>query len=227
MKRYVLSASLVIAIFAMNPAEASDQRSPEIRAYSPIAEAAPTLAPFQHVRFCLRYPDECKAGSDTNSKVDATAENIDLLKRVNHSVNNSIAPRAKVYGSNLEDRWTIDPASGDCNDYAVTKRHELVENGIPANALRLSVTMTPSGIGHLVLVVSMTNADVVLDNLTEVIRPWQETDYRWLKIQSAADPRYWKEISPVPNQRISQAKRRVHTARRVDLAEFERPDLSE
>jgi hypothetical protein len=27
----------------------------------PIVDASPTLAPFQHVRFCLRYPSDCKS----------------------------------------------------------------------------------------------------------------------------------------------------------------------
>ncbi len=85
-------------------------------------------------------------------------------------------------------------ASGDCNDYAVTKRHELVQSGFPAKAVRLAVVKTPSGIGHLVLIVSTNKGNLVLDNLSETIRPWQLTKYQWLKIQSASDARYWFEI---------------------------------
>jgi len=33
-----------------------------------------------------------------------------------------------------------------------------------------------------------------MDNLTEVNRPWQSTDYHWLKIQSATDSKFWYEI---------------------------------
>jgi predicted transglutaminase-like cysteine proteinase len=139
---------------------------------------------------------------------------MDLLRRVNHSVNLSIVPRAKAYGTNLDDGWTIAPASGDCNDYAVTKRRELIENGLPASALRLSATKTASGVGHLVLVVSTTKADIVLDNLSETIRPWQQTDYQWLKIQSATDPRFWNEIRPARDQNISQLGRKIRLADR-------------
>jgi predicted transglutaminase-like cysteine proteinase len=70
---------------------------------------------------------------------------------------------------------------GDCNDCAVTKRHQLLESGLPSKALRLSVK-TAAGIGHLVLVVVTTKGDIVVDDLTEVIRPWRSTDYHWLKI---------------------------------------------
>jgi predicted transglutaminase-like cysteine proteinase len=180
---------------------------------SPIVEGSPTLAPFQHVRFCLRYPSDCKSDATENQRIDLTTENSELLKRVNHSVNAAIAPASKSYGPDLEDGWTIAPAAGDCNDYAVTKRHELLQSGLPANALRLSVVKTASGIGHLVLVVATTRGDIVMDNLTEAIRPWQSTDYNWLKIQSAADARFWYQVKArAPS--ISQLERQLRLADR-------------
>jgi predicted transglutaminase-like cysteine proteinase len=60
--------------------------------------------------------------------------------------------------------------------------------------LRLSVVKTASDAGHLVLVVATTAGDIVLDNLTDAIRPWKHTSYRWLKIQSSSDARFWSEI---------------------------------
>jgi predicted transglutaminase-like cysteine proteinase len=157
-------------------------------------ESGPTLAPFQHIRFCLRYPADCRSNSTESERVDLTAERLELLKRVNHRVNISIVSKSKAYGSRLEDAWTIAPDQGDCNDYAVTKRHELLKLGLPSSALRLSVTKTAAGIGHLVLVVVTTKGDFVMDSLADAIQPWQTTDYRWLKIQSARDPNYWVEI---------------------------------
>ena len=157
-------------------------------------ESGPTLAPFQHIRFCLRYPDDCRSNSAESERVDLTPERLELLKRVNRRVNMSIVSKSKAYGSNLENTWTIAPDQGDCNDYAVTKRHELLKRGLPSSALRLSVTKTAAGIGHLVLVVATTKGDFVMDSLVDEIQPWQTTDYRWLKIQSARDPNYWVEI---------------------------------
>ncbi len=182
---------------------------------TPIVDASPTLAPFQHVRFCLRYPSDCKSNPAENERIDLSAETSELLKRVNHDVNLSIEPMLKSYGSNLDDGWTIAPGTGDCNDYAVTKRHELLESGLPSKALRLSVVKTASGIGHLVLVVVTTKGDLVLDNLTEVIRPWQSTDYHWLKIQSATDSKFWYEIKvPAVGPSVSLADRKVRLANR-------------
>jgi len=84
-----------------------------------------------------------------------------------------------------------------------------------SKALRLSVVKTASGIGHLVLVVVTTKGDIVLDNLTEVIRPWQSTDYHWLKIQSATDAKFWHEIKAhTISPSVSQTDRQVHLADR-------------
>ena len=216
MNRFVLTVGLALVAAAVSPelAEARGRTLVSAGAFAPITEAVPTLAPFQHVRFCLRYPADCKPDTGGHERIDATPQTLELLFRVNHSINSSIVPRAKSYGSNLDDSWTIAPASGDCNDYAVTKRRELIENGLPPSALRLATTKTSSGIGHLVLVVSTTKADIVLDSLSEAIRPWQQTDYQWLKIQSATDPRYWNAISPASNQNVSQLEGKLRIARR-------------
>lgn len=207
----ILLAALATA-FLVESAHARDKTLIDSNALTQIVEGSPTLAPFQHVRFCLRYPADCKLKSTDNERIELVAETFELLKRVNHSVNASIAPMSKGYGSNLGDGWTIAPGMGDCNDYAVTKRHELVESGLPAKAMRLATVKTINGVGHLVLVVSTTKGDIVLDNLTEVIRPWQVTGYRWLKIQSATDSKFWHEVQAPAG--IALADRRVRLADR-------------
>jgi len=210
----ILLATLACALSA-GGADARSRSPQDQNLLTPIVDASPALAPFQHVRFCLRYPSDCKTNPAENERIDLGVETSELLKRVNHDVNLSIAPMLKSYGSNLEDGWTIAPGSGDCNDYAVTKRHELLESGLPSKALRLSVVKTASGIGHLVLVVVTTKGDLVLDNLTEAIRPWQSTDYHWLKIQSATDSKFWYEIkAPAVGPSVSQADRKVRLANR-------------
>jgi len=196
-------------------ADARSRPPPDSSLLTPIMNASPTLAPFQHVRFCLRYPSDCKSDPTEDERIDLNAATWELLKRVNHSVNMSIIPTPKSYGPDLGDGWTIAPKMGDCNDYAVTKRHALIENGMPSRALRLSVVKTASEIGHLVLVVVTTKGDIVMDDLTEVIRPWQSTDYHWLKIQSATDSKFWYEIkAPAVGPSVSHADRKLRLADR-------------
>jgi predicted transglutaminase-like cysteine proteinase len=206
----LICLTMFAGALSVGSADARSRPLPDLNSLRPIVEASPTLAPFQHVRFCLRYPSDCKTNPTENERIDLNAETSELLKRVNRSVNMSIIPTPKSYGPNLGDGWTIAPEMGDCNDYAVTKRHELLENGLPSRVLRLSVVKTASGIGHLVLVVVTTKGDIVMDDLTEVIRPWQSTDYHWLKVQSATDSKFWYEIkAPAVGPSVSQADRRV------------------
>jgi predicted transglutaminase-like cysteine proteinase len=209
--------SILFAIFVgtatLGSADARSRSLLDSNLKTSIEDASPTLAPFQHVRFCLRYPSDCKSNPADNDRIDLDAQTSAVLKRVNHSVNVSIVPTLKSYGSNLGDGWTIAPGAGDCNDYAVTKRHDLLESGLPSKALRLSVVTTPSGIGHLVLVVVTTKGDFVLDNLTEAIRPWRNTGYHWLKIQSATEAKFWYEVKAV-GPSVAQADQRVRLADR-------------
>jgi predicted transglutaminase-like cysteine proteinase len=207
MARYssaILPILVLVSAISADTAVARSRLTQDTDTLAPIAEASPVLAPFQHVRFCLRYPDDCKSNVTENEHIDLNDDTLKLLDHVNRDVNAAINPMTKGYGSNVQDGWTISPTMGDCNDYAVTKRHELLQSGLPAKALRLSVVQTASGIGHLVLVVVTTKGDLVLDNLTETIRSWQNTGYHWLKIQSAADARFWYEVK-APNATVSQA----------------------
>jgi predicted transglutaminase-like cysteine proteinase len=204
--------AIATGAFSLAGAYAREQLPLESSYVAPIVEAAPTLAPFQHVRFCIRYPGDCSASESGTDKIELNAKTFDVLKNINHTVNTSIAPIIKDYGADLQDGWTIAPSVGDCNDYAVTKRHQLVESGMPSKALRLSVVKTPSGMGHLVLVVTTTQGDLVLDNLAEAILPWQSTAYFWIKIQSVKNSRFWSEIKPAPS--FVSESRRIHVAKR-------------
>jgi predicted transglutaminase-like cysteine proteinase len=192
------SMALLLSIFAggllSDSTEAGDGIAQDPPTAVSLVEAWPALAPFQYTRFCLRYPADCTSKAAEAERIDMTDKNFELLNRVNRSVNSAIAPAYKDYRANFWQRWTIAPATGDCNDYVVTKRHELLLGGLPAKALRLAVVETPSGAGHLVLLVATTSGDLVLDNLTGVIRAWQITNYRWLKIQSARDANYWYAV---------------------------------
>jgi predicted transglutaminase-like cysteine proteinase len=211
----LICLTMFAGALSVGSADARSRSLQDSNLLTPIMDASPTLAPFQHVRFCLRYPSDCKSDPTESERIDLNAETSELLKRVNHSVNMSIIPTPKSYGPNLGDGWTIAPEMGDCNDYAVTKRHELLEKGLPSRALRLSVVKTASRIGHLVLVVVTTKGDIVMDDLTEVIRPWQSTDYHWLKIQSATDSKFWHEIKrPAIRRSVSHADRWVRLADR-------------
>jgi predicted transglutaminase-like cysteine proteinase len=156
---------------------------------------APTLPPMAYTMFCLRYEDECRAKTMyRGGPVRLTPERWTDLNEVNQTVNHSIIPERNDLGLAGE-AWLINPDRGDCNDYAVSKRHELLDRGWPARALLLSEVVTSSGEHHLVLVVRTKSGDLVLDNMIPQIKPWSRAPYRWVRIQMPNKPKYWATIA--------------------------------
>jgi predicted transglutaminase-like cysteine proteinase len=157
----------------------------------------PTLPPMKYSEFCLRYADECavKPVRFRGGAVKMNDERWVQLLTVNADVNEAIVPQ-RNYGGLATETWLIAPDRGDCNDYAVTKRHQLIRMGWPARALLLSEVVTTRGEHHLVVVVRTSDGDLVLDNLATKIRRWNQTPYRWLRIQSPSQPKLWSTIAP-------------------------------
>jgi predicted transglutaminase-like cysteine proteinase len=161
-----------------------------------IVLGAPVLPPFAHTRFCLIYPTECRVHGFPfrGGAIALTASRRAELVRINAEINRAIRPQ-RSFESTADEKWLIAPPFGDCNDYAVTKRHQLLMRGWPARALLLAEVVVPSGEHHLVLVVRTREGDMVADNLDLAIRLWTETRYRWVRIQSPANPLLWWTIT--------------------------------
>jgi predicted transglutaminase-like cysteine proteinase len=157
----------------------------------------PTLAPMAFTIFCLKYKDECKPRPQHSvfrgGRLKLTAERMAQLQEVNQQVNSAIRPEPNLEGLRGE-KWLLHPTSGDCNDYAVTKRHDLIAKGFPARSVLLGEVVVPWGEHHLVVVVRTSSGDLVLDNLTGHILPWSKKSYRWVRIQTPKNPTYWASL---------------------------------
>ena len=156
----------------------------------------PTLGSVAHTQFCLRYSEECQI-QNVKSRLPTSFASSALrvqMKEVNDRVNGSIIPRAND-GSRLGTKWALNPETGDCKDYAASKRHELLRRGWPSHAVLLAEVATSSGEHHLILIVRVREGDFVLDNLSSDILPWFEPAYVWLRVQSPSDPRYWRAVA--------------------------------
>jgi predicted transglutaminase-like cysteine proteinase len=156
---------------------------------------APALPPMAYTQFCMRYADDCRPRPMfRGGPVRLTVERWDDLVQVNKSVNASIVPEPNELGLAGES-WLINPDRGDCNDYAVSKRHELLLRGWPARALLLSEVIVHNGEHHLVVVVRTKSGDVVLDSLTPQIKPWSRAPYRWVRVQMPTNTKLWTTIA--------------------------------
>jgi predicted transglutaminase-like cysteine proteinase len=116
------------------------------------------------------------------------------LVKINTKVNQAIRPEPNTEGLAAE-KWLVAPEAGDCNDYAVTKRHDLMARGWPSRALLLAEVVVASGEHHLVLVVRTNEGDFVADNLNPNIRSWSKVGYEWVRIQTPANPMYWAKLA--------------------------------
>jgi len=169
-----------------------------------IAFNKPVLAPVAFVQFCMRYPDDCKESPASLDKapVQLTKERWAELTKINRDVNHAIRPQANPDGA-LGERWLIAPRYGDCNDYAVTKRHELLARGWPAHSLLLTEVAVAVGEHHLVVVVRTSEDDFVLDNLSTNVRPVSQITYQWVRAQRAENPKFWSTINVSRADRVA------------------------
>ncbi len=169
---------------------------------------APVLPPMGHSRFCLRYPDDCQVHTIDfrHRNIELTPQRWNELNSVNREVNRDIVPYVPIE-SGATEVWRIAPRVGDCKDYAVTKRHELLARGWPSRALLLSEVVVPSGEHHLILVVRIKGVDLVLDNLNANILPVAMTyrRYHWVRIESPQNPKFWTSVDTPATIRTAAA----------------------
>ncbi|MDR3528080.1 MAG: transglutaminase-like cysteine peptidase, partial [Rhizomicrobium sp.] len=168
--------------------------------------AVPATAPDGFASFCSRFPRQCRAQASAPSTVPLTDSLWRRLYYVNRGINKAIKPETDLAHYGRAEFWTI-PADGygDCEDYALTKRRDLMRAGVPESVLRIAVVDTAKFGRHAVLTVSTDEGDFVLDNLTNQILPWNATGYVWVSAQNHADPMRWDALRAGPDSAIATA----------------------
>ena len=100
--------SICLAIFvgalSVGSAGARSRFPQDSSLLTPIMDDSLALAPFQHVRFCLRYPSDCKSDPTEDERIDLNTKTWELLTRVNHGVNMSSFPHTRAMARIL---WTL------------------------------------------------------------------------------------------------------------------------
>ena len=138
---------------------------------------------------CAKYSWAC-AGQATPS-ISANAE-MALIKRVNAIVNATVKPAADRRQYSKGDYWSLPSASGgDCEDFALLKKRELVRLGVDHRKLLLATVLDRKRVPHAVLVYRSAKGDLLLDNLTDEIRDWRTSRYIFLRMQNPDNPRNW------------------------------------
>lgn len=160
-----------------------------------------TSQPIGHFEFCRVYRDDCERIKGSTAPLTLTSANWKEILDVNSTVNMVIQPKSDldIYGK--EEVWTFPDHYGDCEDYVLLKRQLLINEGMSASDLLITVVRKPDGEGHAVLTVRTNRGDFVLDNLTTKVMLWKDTPYTYLKRQSISHAGHWVSIE-TPDQTV-------------------------
>jgi predicted transglutaminase-like cysteine proteinase len=154
-----------------------------------------TTQPIGHYQFCLTEPQECAQKASGARPVQLTRKLWAAMVDINNSVNTKVTPRTDEEMWGKEEVWSYPVGVGDCEDYVLEKRRELMAVGVPAGSLLITVVRQPNGDGHAVLTVRTGSGDYILDNLEPRVLAWQDTDYTYLKRQSERNSGAWVSIN--------------------------------
>lgn len=133
-----------------------------------------------------------------------TPERMKMLKQVNRTVNGAVRAISDQALYGVDELWNRPGvgkgASGDCEDFAIEKREQLIEQGYPARDLFFAVAFRADLGMHAVLVAHTEAGDYVLDNRTPYVTPWNQVPYVWVKRQSRDDAQLWSLVDELPRQ---------------------------
>ena len=154
-----------------------------------------TSQPIGHYDFCKANPAECSIRLANTGPASMTETLWRQLTGVTAAVNAEVKPMNDIDIYGKDEVWAYpDSGVGDCEDYVLEKRRRLNRLGMSLADLLITVVRKPDGEGHAVLTVRTNKGDYILDNLTDKVRLWDETGYRFLKRQAATNTGRWVSI---------------------------------
>ncbi len=159
--------------------------------------AVAAVVPPGFISFCVRFADQCQTPQNAPATVALTSDTWLTLKQVNSTVKAAIWAEDDQAHYGRAEYWTIPTDGyGDCEDYALAKRKQLIDAGFPRPALRLAIVITPLEGRHAVLSVATDKGDYVLDNLSDGVVAWNTAGYTWIERQDAKHPLAWVSLQP-------------------------------
>lgn len=153
--------------------------------------------PIGYRGLCNHAPQFCQADRAVKKEVPPipyTSRLKRLLSEVNTRWNTRIRPITDEDKFNEREVWVGATDEGDCEEYAIAKKMELLSLGYSASQLLYAVVNSKySKTGHLVLVVRTSAGNFVLDNEDSRVLLWEEARYPHLHSHQRADaPSLWE-----------------------------------
>jgi len=150
-----------------------------------------TSRPYGHVDYCVRHIRDCGVRMKHTALPPAR---LAVLEQINRAVNLAITPVTDEEQYGRYEVWKLNAKAGDCEDYALEKRAQLMRKGFHPENLLLAMTHTGTEF-HTVLVVRTRVGDFVLDNLTEEVLPVSASRLDFIKVQSPDHGGNWLKVT--------------------------------
>ncbi len=150
-------------------------------------------APSGAKSLCKDYSWAC---ANTRTSGLPEAQEKQIVKAINLRVNRRIRAVSDQNQYGTKEYWTLPmQGSGDCEDFALQKKFELMQNGLDPTKLLIATVLDTNRSGHAVLVCRSSDGDLILDSVTNKIKSWKETRYLFLRIQDPNHPDRWVQVS--------------------------------
>jgi len=177
----VVPAVVLGASFLGSPAEAIEGRFIQSVAVSPPPSGARQL--------CRQYTWACSTKTSVSM---SSQQEMQIIQRINRQVNATTRSVTDQSQYRMAERWAL-PTSrgGDCEDFALLKKRDLIRAGVDPSKLLIATVLDTRRNSHAVLVYRSAAGDLVLDNLTNKIKPWSATRYLFLRMQNPRKPSGW------------------------------------
>lgn len=179
-------AGILLAIMTVAPAASANTGGAFLKAQKAIH------APAGFAGICNRYAWVCRASGQSSVSGE---KKLALANQINRSVNRQVREIEDLKQYGVEEHWALPTRrGGDCEDLVLLKKKLLVERGIPSQALLIATVLDKRLRSHAVLVMRTSRGDLVLDNLTNKIKPWKQTGYTFLKLQNPKALTRWDAV---------------------------------
>jgi predicted transglutaminase-like cysteine proteinase len=191
-KNKVFAGALIALALLAGPAAASQTVDLSNPAFAPTT--GPTSIPIGAAEFCKSHRAECGPSAGVVEVEPLSEAGWRQLVKINDMINTSVLPVTDQDLYRVTEYWTYPAGQGDCEDFALEKRRQLIANGWSPSALLMTVVRQQNGEGHAVLMVRTDRGDLVLDNQDGRVLLWKDTSYQFIKRQSQTDSRKWVGI---------------------------------
>lgn len=175
---------MLVGLAAPQPAQASN---------APFLSTKGRVAPPSGAQsLCKAYHWACATARSGGA---VTAGQMQIVREINTRINRRYREIGDRQQYGVTERWAM-PTSrgGDCEDFALAKKRELIRYGIDPQRLLIATALDRRRGAHAVLIFRSDQGDLVLDNLTNRILNWQKTGYIFMRMQDPNRPSQWVNV---------------------------------